>query len=110
MLRRFSRYEVAGESMLPTLRPGDFLIVDRSAYVHAGPAPGHIAIAADPRVPENDLVKRITGVRAADGSAWLEGDNPPYSTDSRTFGWVPRDSLRGRARFRYWPPTSAGRL
>ncbi|HET7736993.1 MAG TPA: nickel-type superoxide dismutase maturation protease [Tepidiformaceae bacterium] len=110
MLRRFSRYEVAGESMLPTLRPGDFLIVDRAAYLHAPPSPGHLVIAADPRAPENDLVKRLAGVRASDGAAWLEGDNPSHSTDSRAFGWVPPESLRGRARFRYWPPRGAGRL
>ena len=41
------------------------------------------------------LVKRITRFEE-DGQAWLEGDNPDDSTDSRAFGAVPPSLIAGR--------------
>lgn len=38
------------------------------------------------------------------------GDNRPYSSDSRSWGLVPRGNFIGRAFFRYWPPESFGLL
>ncbi len=39
---------------------------------------------------------------------WLEGDNPPRSTDSRHYGPVPEAWLRGRVVLRLWPVARAG--
>lgn len=36
------------------------------------------------------------------------GDNRPRSSDSREFGLVPRDHVRGRVDFRLWPPDRVG--
>ena len=36
------------------------------------------------------------------------GDNRDHSSDSREFGQVPREYLRGRVDFRVWPPDRAG--
>lgn len=36
------------------------------------------------------------------------GDNRPHSSDSRTWGFVPKEKLNGRAWFVYWPPKSVG--
>ena len=38
------------------------------------------------------------------------GDNRPVSLDSREFGVVPRGLLRGKVRYRLWPPARVGRL
>ncbi len=38
------------------------------------------------------------------------GDNRNASSDSRTFGPIPRESIKGRALFRYWPPHKVGIL
>jgi hypothetical protein len=38
------------------------------------------------------------------------GDNEKHSTDSRHFGPVPPALVRGKAVYRYAPPTRAGRL
>lgn len=100
--RRFTRYEVVGPSMLPAYRPGDWLIVDQWAYRHRPPRPGDLVLAADPREPSRTLLKRVTRVEA-DGATWLEGDNPSASTDSRHFGPVAPEELRGRVVCRYWP-------
>ena len=36
------------------------------------------------------------------------GDNRPYSSDSRAWGFVPRQNIIGRAWLVYWPPQKAG--
>lgn len=100
--RRISRYEVAGESMEPALASGDWLLVDRGAYSRRLPRPGHVVLACDPRAPDREIVKRVVHVDIHD-AAWLEGDNPELSSDSRVFGTVPRRLLLGRVRWRYWP-------
>jgi len=88
--------------MRPTFVPGDWLIADRRAYRSQPPRPGELVLAADPREPSRTLLKRVAHV-APGGATWLEGDNPAASTDSRHFGAVPREALRGRIRLRYWP-------
>lgn len=37
------------------------------------------------------------------GHVWVEGDNPPFSKDSRHYGPLPKDWLRGRIITRIWP-------
>ena len=90
--------EVRGQSMSPTLRPGDRLLVARLARA---PMPGEIVLAPDPRAPRRELVKRVAAV---DGSnVVLRGDNPVASTDARTFGRLPPSAVTGRVVLRYWP-------
>ena len=36
------------------------------------------------------------------------GDNRPYSSDSRAWGFVPKQNIIGRAWLVYWPPQKAG--
>lgn len=45
-----------------------------------------------------------------EGEVWLMGDNRPNSGDSRYFGPRPLDSVRGRAFWKYWPPSEFGAL
>lgn len=107
--RRFTRFEVAGESMSPAIEAGEYVLVDMRAYDRRGPIAGHVVLAADPREPGRTLVKRIADTDAA-GRSWLLGDNGDASTDSRTFGWVAGEALVGRVRWRYWPLDRAGRV
>jgi nickel-type superoxide dismutase maturation protease len=98
------RVVVEGTSMLPTLAPGDRLLIRRVAR----PAPGDLVALADPRLPARLLVKRVAVV---DGDrVALRGDNPARSTDSRVFGTVPMTSLRGRVVRRYAPAGRRGRV
>ena len=88
--------------MRPTLEPGDrLLLVRRRRY-----APGAVVAVADPR-DGRLLVKRVAGV-LPDGPLLVTGDDPAASTDSRTFGPVPRSSIRGQAVRRYAPSERAG--
>jgi nickel-type superoxide dismutase maturation protease len=102
--------EVRGRSMAPSLLPGDRLLVESHTYRDRHPRLGEVVLAADPRKPERELIKRVTSIDEATASAELRGDDPAASTDSREFGAVPLSAIRWRAVFRYWPPGRAGRL
>jgi len=87
LLRRRRRFRVAGNSMLPVLKPGDEVLADPFAYRRRPPQPGDIVIARHPLQNNLHLIKRISAV-LDDGRCRLEGDNPAESTDSRAFGMV----------------------
>jgi signal peptidase I len=42
------------------------------------------------------------------GDYWMQGDDRDNSADSRYFGPVPEENLRGRPLLRYWPPKRIG--
>jgi nickel-type superoxide dismutase maturation protease len=92
---------VEGPSMLPTLRPGDALIVRRGAAAR----PGQVVVARFPARPELLVVKRA--LRPVGGGWWVESDNPAVSDDSRRYGPA---RVLGRVVLRYWPPAQFGRL
>jgi signal peptidase I len=100
------RVEVAGASMSPTVRPGDWLVATRIGPVRRG----SVVVVGHPG-RRLDLVKRVTAVpgdrvdeRILGSDEFLVvGDNPEGSTDGRSFGPVARASIAGLVRFRYWP-------
>jgi nickel-type superoxide dismutase maturation protease len=102
--------EVRGGSMAPSLLPGDRLVVESHSYQGRAPRAGEVVLAADPRDPDRELIKRVASIDDAGSSAELRGDAPEASTDSRAFGAIPLSAIRWRAVFRYWPPQRAGRL
>lgn len=54
---------------------------------------------------------RNFGLRVPDASVVALGDNYAMSADSRDFGFVPNENLRGSPSFTFWPPSSRfGRL
>ncbi len=66
---------VVGTSMLPTLKSGDFLLVDRQAYRDAEPQRGDIVLARDGK---GCIVKRIVGlpseeVEVREGILYING-------------------------------------
>jgi nickel-type superoxide dismutase maturation protease len=90
--------------MVPTLRPGDHVIVLRRR-VRAG----DVAAVRDPREPSRILVKRVEKVDR-DGLVTVAGDNPGASTDSRHFGPLAPALVVGRVVYRYAPTDRAGRV
>ncbi|MFG1998994.1 nickel-type superoxide dismutase maturation protease [Spirillospora sp. NPDC048911] len=92
---------VTGDSMAPTLRPGDSLIVRRGGPVAAG----DLVVARHPERPGTLTVKRAT-FRDGDGW-WLESDHQlaPGRRDSWNWGAVPDELIVGRVVACYWPPS-----
>jgi signal peptidase I len=106
---------VQGESMLPTLRPGQRIAV--------GPPTrrlrrGAVVVVRHPARDGLELVKRVVGLpgeRIHLGNSQPDavlgpdqylvlGDHLEASTDGRAFGPVGRDRIVGVVRFAYWPP------
>jgi signal peptidase I len=73
--QRFQLTLVLGYSMRPTLRTGDLLLVDRSAYASAQPQRGETVIV---RVDHHFMVKRVVGlpgeeIEVAEGTVFVNG-------------------------------------
>jgi hypothetical protein len=122
------RVVVEEGSMLPTLRPGDWLLVDPTT--REWPRRGTLVVIRDPL--DGDLaLKRVAArpgdrVPFADGylhlgsdEAWLLSDADEATTaaagfgppiDSRRYGPVTAKDLLGRAWFRYGPIDRIGPL
>jgi signal peptidase I len=121
--RHLVRVVVVGQSMQPTLDPGDVVLVRRTAG--RGLRPRRLVVAQTPSAPyrwhepggsplqtasRTWMVKRIAALRLdggsgqgdpdlrstlAPGTVYLVGDNPTASYDSRAVGPWPVDRLLG---------------
>lgn len=77
-----ARVRVENVSMLPTLKPGEFLLVNRVAYKFGQPSIGDIIVFHAPGENEMDYIKRVIGlpgdqVRITDGIVYIN-NQPLY--------------------------------
>ena len=101
------RVEVEGDSMSPTLVGGEWLLAVRARRIRVG----MVVVVDHPERPGYEMVKRVAaipGERVAGrvlgpNEFWVTGDNEGGSTDSRSFGPIVSDAIRGRVVIRYWP-------
>lgn len=84
-------YRIEGESMVPVLKSGENVLVDEKADVSIG----DVVIARHPFKESVEMAKRITAIDA-NGKFFLVGDNSDESTDSRTFGPVSLEYIKGK--------------
>lgn len=143
-------FVVEGESMYPTFKNGDYLIVDQLSYHVREPKRGEVVVFRYPNDETVFYIKRIIGlpgetvhiekgqtrITRTDGSEitltepyvvaedatytlsrtlgkeqyFVMGDNRPKSSDSRTWGALPKHDLMGRAYIRLLPAGSFGFL
>ena len=89
LLGRRRRIKVVGESMTPTLVPGQFVLVNPVRI----PVEEELVLA---RHPNKDLlvVKRVAAI-TDDGAFVLASDNEEAGTDSRSWGPVAADAIHG---------------
>lgn len=85
------KYICEGNSMLPVLKDGDTVLVDRNAEI----AVGDIVVARHPIEQNSELIKRIARINEH-GHYFLVGDNLEDSNDSRHFGAVTRKYITGK--------------
>jgi signal peptidase I len=57
-----ARIRVDGASMEPTLQSGEFVIVNKLAYVIGQPKTGDVIVFHFPRDPEQEYIKRVIGL------------------------------------------------
>ena len=100
--------------MAPTLVPGDWALT----VLIRRPKIGDVVVVEHPDRPGFEMVKRLTaapGDRVGERTLgpdewWVEGDFAAASTDSRRFGPVHADGLRGKVVLIYWPTQRRGRV
>ncbi len=57
-----ARVRVDGSSMLPTLHDGEFVLVNKMAYVTGSPTRGDIIVFRSTTTKDLDLIKRVIGL------------------------------------------------
>ena len=102
LLRRRVLRRVTGESMQPTLLPGDLVLVDTQAYVASMPQPGDIVLAHHPYQKDLSIIKRVAEI-TPESRLILHSDNPRVGSDSRQFGTISPQRLIGRVTCRSVP-------
>jgi signal peptidase I len=65
------------------------------------------ALLEEPYVEAVDPTTSLS-IEVESGNYFVLGDNRPRSSDSREFGLVPEEHVRGRVDLRLWPPGRAG--
>lgn len=83
---------VVGRSMVPTLRPGQIVIASK---LIPRLRTGCVVI-----IQHNGLEKIKRVVKVRDDQFFVQGDNFVDSTDSRHFGWLPKNYAIARV---VWP-------
>jgi nickel-type superoxide dismutase maturation protease len=93
-----SYFRVKGQSMEPLCKEGDFVLLDKLSYLAFRPRAGDTVVLKHPE-QNRLLLKYIMKERLAYNILlyWVEGLNKTESSDSRNFGWVPREMILGRA-------------
>jgi nickel-type superoxide dismutase maturation protease len=91
-LGRREAFRVEGDSMQPTLNNDDVVLIEPTTIV----AVGDIVLAQHPYKQSVKMLKRVERIDE-NGRFSLVGDNPPESTDSRTFGTVSIEYIYGKA-------------
>ena len=85
------KYICEGKSMNPTLKDGEVVLVDREAEIEVG----DIVVAKHPFEKNVEIVKRVKRINEQ-GNYFLIGDNLEDSNDSRHFGAVTREYIKGK--------------
>jgi len=90
--------------------PGEAVRVQNGTlYVNEKPLPESYE-ADKTTILENGFLKEGEEITVSADHYFVMGDNRFHSSDSRKFGPIPKDSIIGRAFFRYWPPNYLGQL
>lgn len=86
------QYICEGNSMYPTLKNGDAVLVAKAAEIIEV---GDIVLAKHPVEQISEVIKRVQKINER-GHYFLVGDNLEESVDSRDYGAVTRKYIKGK--------------
>ncbi|HSA84452.1 MAG TPA: signal peptidase I [Patescibacteria group bacterium] len=87
--------------------PGDSVFVkDGFVYVNGKQVDEHAYLANDVRTSGASFLKENQPVTVPQDAYFVMGDNRPYSSDSREWGFLKHDAVIGKSFFVYWPLTT----
>ncbi len=88
--------------------PGEKVYVSRGKVFINGKELKESYIASDVATLSGNFLPENTEVTVPAGEYFVVGDNRPHSSDSRSWGYVDKNKISGRAWLVYWPPDLAG--
>lgn len=88
---RLQGIAIEGDSMHPTLKSGDRVLVAKNSTIGVG----DIVVTHHPFKTSVKIVKRVSSIET-DGKISVIGDNPNESSDSRGFGSINRSDVIGK--------------
>lgn len=85
--------KIAGCSLAPLYEDGDFVLVSKFPILWQGVHPGDVVVFHHPRLGR--LIKLVERLED-DGSSLFVVGLDAHSSDSRTFGAIPREQIQGK--------------
>lgn len=94
-------YQIPSESMMPTLKSGDIVLVDKWAYKDKTPTIGDIVVFSRKERNKKEYVKRVCSTpdkvkNSFNDGLYLLGDNRKSSMDSRYYGLIDYHLVTGK--------------
>ena len=89
----FKLVKITGDSLTPEYKPGDYVITTTLSFILRALKTGDIVVFKHPVY--GTMVKRIQSIDIHAGELFVIGAHP-QSTDSRTFGPIPKSWLTGK--------------
>lgn len=88
--------------------PGDTIKIENNKVIINNQILDEVYLPSDYYTSAGSFLRSGQSVTVPEGQFFALGDNRAHSSDSREWGFVPRQNLVGRAWFRYWPPKRVG--
>ncbi|MCX5642063.1 MAG: signal peptidase I [Candidatus Omnitrophica bacterium] len=84
--------------------PGDTVeVADKKLYLNGNPTD-------EPYLKESFIIYRYALNQVPPEKLFVLGDNRNNSDDSSLWGFLPKEDIRGKVLFRYWPANRLGRI
>ncbi len=93
---------ISGESMAPTYKSGELVLVRLFKGAASRISPGNVVLIEREVMPGIFFIKRVTKIEG--DSFWVEGDNkdPEVKSrmnDSQTWGFIRKEEIKGKLLF-----------